>query len=86
MPEEKPKGPINEVILRSYPKVIFFYPLLFTTLILWIIEAVSPGNSIAGAIWFIMFFANAFVQLRQIQDGGRHEDEPPGQGEGVWLG
>ena len=59
MPEEKPKDPVNEVILRSYPKVIFFYPLLFTTLILWIIQAVSevPGDastyvSALGAIWF----------------------------------
>lgn len=61
MADEKPKEPINEVILRSYPKVIFFYPLLFTTLILWIIEAVAPGSDTAGAIWFIMFFANLFV-------------------------
>jgi len=56
---------VNEVILRSYPKVIFFYPLLLVTLILWIIQiAVGDGSAAAstlGAIWFIVFFANMFV-------------------------
>ena len=62
MSDEKTSSPVNEVILRSYPKVIFFYPLLFTTLILWLIQGLSatPISSL-GAVWFIMFFANIFV-------------------------
>ncbi len=51
----------EEIILRSYPKVIFFYPLIFTSLILWIIELFITPNSIFGYIWFIVFFANLFV-------------------------
>ena len=62
MSSEKPKKAVNEVILRSYPKVIFFYPLLFTTLILWLIQAFSAEPiSTLGIIWFIVFFANLFV-------------------------
>ncbi|MHA1488274.1 MAG: hypothetical protein ACTSRI_01305 [Promethearchaeota archaeon] len=54
--------PVTEVHLRNYPKVIFFYPLVFTSLILWIIQAFLPQNeSILGAIWFIVFFCNLFV-------------------------
>lgn len=62
--ETKTKKPdqVNEVILRSYPKIIFFYPLLLVTLILWIITLAAPATgSTLGAIWFIVFFANMFV-------------------------
>ncbi|MHA1293132.1 MAG: Yip1 family protein [Promethearchaeota archaeon] len=55
---------INEVILRNYPKVIFFYPLLIVSFICWIIQAIAgPDNLIStlGAIWFIVFFLNLFV-------------------------
>ncbi len=67
MPEEaKVKKPVNEVILRSYPKVIFFYPLFLVTLILMVIEYVNTwlNNeplSVLGIIWFIVFFSNLFV-------------------------
>jgi hypothetical protein len=62
MSDEKAKNPVNEVVLRSYPKVIFFYPLLFTTLILWIIQAVmGTPNPTLGQVWFIMFFVNMFI-------------------------
>jgi len=60
--EKKPK-PVNEVLLRSYPKVIFFWPLLITTLIAWPIQ-MALGNApsdLLGYIWFMMFFANLFV-------------------------
>jgi hypothetical protein len=52
----------NEIFLRTYPKVIFFYPLLVTSLILWLIQSlfVTP-NSVLGYIWFIVFFINIFV-------------------------
>jgi len=59
-----PYKTVNEVILRSYPKVVFFYPLLFTTLILWPIQAIVQDSTTAttlGAIWFVIFFANLFV-------------------------
>ena len=39
----KPVKKITEVKLRSYPKVIFFYPLLFTSLIVWIIQAATDA-------------------------------------------
>jgi hypothetical protein len=62
--EKKPKS-ISEVILRSYPKVIFFWPLLITTLIAWPIQLAlegqgSPGDMM-GYVWFLMFFVNLFV-------------------------
>lgn len=66
MPEEKKKKevkPVTEIILRSYPKVIFFYPLLFTSLILWPIQLVL-GESAGwwlGALWLMVFFVNLFV-------------------------
>ncbi len=67
MPEEKkthtPK-PITEVRLRSYPKVIFFYPLLFTSLVLWIIQLIigdSPASQYLGSFWMMIFFLNLFV-------------------------
>ncbi|MHA1727039.1 MAG: hypothetical protein ACTSXH_19725 [Promethearchaeota archaeon] len=49
------------VYLRSYPKVIFFWPLIFTSLILWIIELFIVPSNILGYIWFIVFFTNLFV-------------------------
>ena len=62
MSDKKPNASVNEVILISYPKVIFFYPLLFTTLILWAIQALSSSPvSALGAVWFIVFFINIFV-------------------------
>ncbi|MFX0072806.1 MAG: hypothetical protein ACFFAO_17125 [Candidatus Hermodarchaeota archaeon] len=65
MADEKKKKPVkavDEVILRSYPKVIFFYPLLFTSLVLWPIQFVlgSPAQWL-GAFWMIMLFCNLFV-------------------------
>ncbi|HEC37108.1 hypothetical protein LCGC14_1518560 [marine sediment metagenome] len=53
----------SEIFIRSYPKVIFFWPLLFTSLILWIIELFNGTSltSILGTVWFIVFFVNIFV-------------------------
>ncbi len=51
----------ENVYLRTYPKVIFFYPLIFTSLILWIIQLFIVPSNIFGYIWFIVFFANLFV-------------------------
>ncbi len=59
---QKPKKPITEVILRSYPKVIFFWPLLLTSFILWLLQLLVP-TPVAwyGNFWLIMFFINLFI-------------------------
>ncbi len=58
----KPVKKIDSVILRTYPKIIFLYPLLFASLILWIIQAVM-GNPVAGLgyFWIAVLFCNLFV-------------------------
>lgn len=52
----------EKIYLRSYSKVIFFYPLLVTSLVLFLIQYFigidEPG---LGAIWITVFFANLFV-------------------------
>jgi hypothetical protein len=60
--EETKKKGIQEVTLRSYSKVIFFYPLFFASLVLWILQFIY-GDPIAlfGFIWMIFFAANLFV-------------------------
>ena len=52
----------EKVFLRSYSKVIFFYPLFLTSLILFLIQYfVGVNEPILGAIWITVFFANLFV-------------------------
>ena len=55
----------DEVILRAYPKVIFFWPLLIMTLIAWpiqyFLDNTGASGTALGYIWFIFFFANIFV-------------------------
>jgi len=53
----------NVVYLRSYPKVIFFWPLLITSLILWLVQSLigETPNTVLGYIWFIVFFINIFI-------------------------
>ena len=61
MSEKQVKYP-TEIFIRSYPKVIFYWPLLITSLILWLIQAIQETNSrVLGYIWFIVFFINIFV-------------------------
>ena len=65
MSEKKVKHP-SEIFIRSYPKVIFYWPLLITSLILWLIQALFKTNSTTnsaalGYVWFIVFFVNIFV-------------------------
>ncbi|MBN1214866.1 MAG: hypothetical protein JXA99_05420 [Candidatus Lokiarchaeota archaeon] len=54
---------VDEVYLRNYPKVIFFWPVFFTSFILWIIQWVIGDipNNILGYFWAAMFFINIFV-------------------------
>ncbi len=60
MSEKKTKHP-SEIFIRSYPKIIFFWPLLITSFILWMIQAFIDPSSLLGYIWFIVFFVNIFV-------------------------
>jgi hypothetical protein len=50
------------IFLRNYSKAIFLFPLLFTSFILWLIEASfgQPRNPIMGLgfIWTLVFFIN----------------------------
>jgi uncharacterized membrane protein len=56
------KRDLESLILRSYPKVIFFYPLFFTSLVLWMIQLfIGAPLPILGFIWMIVFFTNLFV-------------------------
>ncbi|NVM35471.1 MAG: hypothetical protein HWN81_07735 [Candidatus Lokiarchaeota archaeon] len=60
MSEKKPKYP-SEIYLRTYPKIIFFWPLLITSFVLWFIQAFIDPAPVLGYIWFIVFFVNIFV-------------------------
>ncbi|MHA2036034.1 MAG: hypothetical protein ACW972_03280 [Promethearchaeota archaeon] len=52
----------DEIYIRSYPKVIFFWPLLVTSFVLWIIQAISADPlPLLGTAWFIVFFINIFI-------------------------
>jgi hypothetical protein len=61
MSEQKQVKHPTEIFLRNYPKVIFFYPLLITSFILFLIQYFTAENIILGYIWFIVFFVNIFV-------------------------
>jgi hypothetical protein len=56
------EGELHVIYLRNYSKAIFLFPLFFTSIILWIIEALYalPGSSITGLgfIWTLVFFIN----------------------------
>ncbi len=58
----KQSTPVESVILRSYSKVIFFYPLMILSFVLWIIELVNTTEvPWFGFFWICMFFFNLFV-------------------------
>ncbi|MFW9971888.1 MAG: hypothetical protein ACFFDF_16995 [Candidatus Odinarchaeota archaeon] len=62
MPEQKKQQKMpQEIFIRTYPKVIFFYPLLITSFILFLIQLFLLPNVVLGYIWFIVFFTNIFV-------------------------
>lgn len=61
MSEKKPEKHPTEIYIRSYPKVIFFWPLLITSFVLWLIQAFTDPNNVLGYVWFIVFFVNLFV-------------------------
>ena len=50
------------IILRNYPKVIFFWPLFVISIIFWLIQTFSEDlNPWLGSIWVIIFFSNFTV-------------------------
>ncbi len=57
----KSKYQTTEIYLRTYPKVIFFWPLLITSLILMFIQVFIAPSPVLGYVWFIVFFVNIFV-------------------------
>lgn len=63
--ESKIKNDIKKeekVYLRNYSKVVFFYPLCITSLILFLIQYFIGVNEPGlGAIWITVFFTNLFV-------------------------
>ncbi|TKJ21393.1 MAG: hypothetical protein CEE43_09630 [Promethearchaeota archaeon Loki_b32] len=67
MSDKKPAKHPTEIFIRSYPKVIFFWPLLITSFVLWLIQAFTnlvPDSdlyTVLGYVWFIVFFVNIFV-------------------------
>jgi hypothetical protein len=59
---DKPTKTVNEVFLRSYPKVIFFWPMALFSLVLWLLQMIYPTPlAIFGNIWLIVFFVNMFI-------------------------
>ncbi len=53
---------LESVILRNYPKVVFFYPLFVLSVVLWIFELNSPEElPWIGFIWMVVFFINLFT-------------------------
>jgi len=52
----------DKVFLRSYSKVIFLYPLLITSFVLFLMQYISGTNEPwLGAIWLTVFFFNLFI-------------------------
>ncbi len=59
---ETPSKPVNEVFLRSYPKVIFFWPMALVSLVLWLLQMIYPTPvALLGNIWLVVFFVNMFI-------------------------
>ena len=58
MSEKQVKHP-SEIYFRSYPKVIFYWPLLITSFILWLIQAISYDET--GTNSTVLGYVNIFV-------------------------
>ncbi len=59
---DTPSKPVSEVYLRSYPKVIFFWPMAFVSLVLWLLQMIYPTPvALLGNIWLVVFFINMFI-------------------------
>ncbi len=59
--KKKPKHP-SEIYLRSYPKIIFFWPLLLVSFFWWILQLFGDKPiGWLGTVWMIVFFTNLFI-------------------------
>lgn len=59
---EKKTKPITEVCLRSYPKVIFFWPMTLVSLIMWLFQMLDPSPiAWCGNLWLAVFAINMFI-------------------------
>jgi len=63
---DKPTKPITEIYLRSYPKVIFFWPLTLVSIVLWLLQMIATASGAGplawyGNFWIIVFFVNLFI-------------------------
>ena len=59
---DTPSKPITEVYLRSYPKVIFFWPMALVSFVLWLLQmVVGEPEAAFGNFWLIVFFVNMFI-------------------------
>lgn len=53
---------MDQVILRNFPKAIFFTPLFLVSVIFWIIQSfLTDLNPWLGIIWVVIFFSNFTV-------------------------
>ncbi len=62
----KRKQDIDEIVIRSWPKVIFFYPLLVTSFVCGLYQELAatteqPYSELAGLVFFIVFALNLLV-------------------------
>ena len=59
---EKKVKPITEVYLRSYPKIIFFWPLELVSIVMWVIQMLNPSPvAWLGSLWLAVFAINMFI-------------------------
>ncbi len=59
-----PPEPIRSVIIRPWPKVVFFYPIFICATLLWILSLVSSGDGASawqGNLFMLVFFLNLLV-------------------------
>ncbi|MFW9865938.1 MAG: hypothetical protein ACFFEN_07555 [Candidatus Thorarchaeota archaeon] len=62
MEKNKDSAEIDKIILRNYPKVIFFTPLFLISIIFWVIQSfLTELNPWLGLLWIIIFFSNFTV-------------------------
>ncbi len=61
---EKKVKPITEVYLRSYPKIIFFWPLALVSLVMWLLQMIVPSPvAWYGNFWLALFAVNMLLLL-----------------------
>jgi hypothetical protein len=59
---EKKEYAVSEIFLRSYPKIIFFWPLALVSLVMWLLQMIVP-TPVAwyGNFWLAVFAINMFI-------------------------